>query len=353
MSKKSWYSIKSLAAAGSAAPTATISIHEEIGLWGVTARDFIRDYQALDPSAEISLSIHSPGGDVFEALAIYNTLIRDRARITGRVEGLAASAASLILMAAGRIVMPENAYLMVHNPLGGIRGEADEMRALAELLDKTTTTFAGIYASRTGLPDDEVRTIMAQETWLSAAEAVAKGFADETEAPIQIAALIDDAVLGRFDAMPTALKSSLAQREQQPAPEPRPTSSLAADVVIRACAAAGEASLGAVLVEAAVDQAQLTERLACVAEVRALGRAAGQAGVADELIKAGATAPVARIALSAVRRASAIVVDGAHGTGETLLPAGGPDDLDGSSSTGRPVNARLSVASIYAARKPK
>ena len=346
MSKKSWYSIKSLAAGGAGpANKASISIHDEIGVWGVTARDFIRDYQALDPAAEISLSVHSPGGAVFEALAIYNTLVRDSARITARVEGLAASAASLILMAAGRIVMPENAYVMVHNPLGGMRGEADDMRALADLLDKTTTTFAGIYARRTGLADDEVRAIMTDETWLSAADAVAKGFADETEAPVQIAALVDASVLGRFDALPVALKTSLAPRELPEAPA-QPTS-LSAEAVIRACATAGEPALGAVLIEAALDQAQLDARLACAAEVRALGRAAGQDSIADELIKAGASAPVARIALSAVRRASAVVVDGSHGTGETQLPAGAGDPPAGT------CNTRLSAAGIYAARRPK
>jgi ATP-dependent Clp protease protease subunit len=308
MSKKSWYSIKSLTAGGAGpAIKASISIHDEIGVWGVTARDFIRDYQALDPAAEISLSVHSPGGDVFEALAIYNTLVRDSARITARVEGLAASAASLILMAAGRIVMPENAYVMVHNPLGGMRGEADDMRALADLLDKTTTTFAGIYARRTGLADDEVRTIMADETWLSAADAVTKGFADETEAPVQIAALADASVLGRFDALPTALKTSLAPREMPEAP-----AQLSAEAVIRACAAAGEPSLGAVLIEAALDQAQLDARLASAAEVRALGRAGLDQLVGDAVLAAGAGAP----------------------------PAGTR-------------NTRLSAAGIYAARRPK
>ena len=94
---KKWYSIQSSAQSG--AP-AKISIHDEIGAWGVTARDFIRDFDSLPQDSNIELSVHSPGGSVFEALAIYHVLNRAKDRITARVEGLAASAASLIVMAA-------------------------------------------------------------------------------------------------------------------------------------------------------------------------------------------------------------------------------------------------------------
>ena len=88
---KKWYSIQSSAQSG--AP-AKISIHDEIGGWGITARDFIRDFDALPQDAAIELSVHSPGGSVFEALAIYHVLARVKDRLTARVEGLAASAAA-------------------------------------------------------------------------------------------------------------------------------------------------------------------------------------------------------------------------------------------------------------------
>lgn len=182
---KTWFSIKA-----KADNTAEISIFDEIGMWGVTAKDFIAELKKIT-AKQITLSINSPGGSVFDALAMYNALRSTGAEITGRVMGIAASAASLILMAADKRVMPANSFLMVHNPIGGAYGNAEDMREIADILDKIGASLVSTYVARTGKTEDEVRALLAAETWMTAAEAVELGFADEVEEALKIAATFD------------------------------------------------------------------------------------------------------------------------------------------------------------------
>ncbi len=150
--KKSWYSVKALAKD----TAAEISIYDEIGMWGVTAKDFISDLKKVE-AKELTLFINSPGGSVFDGLAIYNSLRQHPANVTVKVMGVAASAASFIAMAGDRIVMPENAFLMVHNPMGAVFGNADEMRDWADTLDKIAASLVGIYVARTGKDEKEIK----------------------------------------------------------------------------------------------------------------------------------------------------------------------------------------------------
>jgi hypothetical protein len=129
---KTWYQIK---AKSDKPKAADISIYDEIGMWGVSASAFMRDLRSMGELDEINLSIHSPGGDVLDGWAIYNALKNNKAKVTARVEGLAASMASVILMAADEIEIPENAYVMIHNPWGVAIGDAEELRDTAELIE--------------------------------------------------------------------------------------------------------------------------------------------------------------------------------------------------------------------------
>ena len=172
---KTWYQIKAKANSPRAAE---ISIHDEIGLWGVSASAFMRDLRGMGELDEIHLSIHSPGGDVLDGWAIYNSLKNSKAKITARVEGLAASMASVILMAADTVEIPENAYVMIHNPWGLAIGDAEEMRDTADLLDKLGNGLVNAYTSRTGNSEEDVRAWMDAETWMDGKEAVERGFAD-------------------------------------------------------------------------------------------------------------------------------------------------------------------------------
>lgn len=180
-----------------------ISIFDEIGMWGISAKEFIAELKQHAGKA-ILLSINSPGGSVFDALAIYNALRNAGGEVTTKVMGVAASAASLIFMAGDKRVMPENTFLMIHNPMTGAYGNADEMRDIADVLDKIAASLIGTYVSRSGLGEDDVKNLLDEETWLNAADAVEKGFATEMEAEMKIAASFD------LDRIPEEVRAAYA-----------------------------------------------------------------------------------------------------------------------------------------------
>jgi ATP-dependent Clp protease, protease subunit len=143
---------------------------------GVSADRVIKDLNALGKKKAITVRIDSPGGSVFEGTNIYNALVRNPARIHVEIDALAASIASVIAMAGDRIRIADNAMMMVHEPAGVAVGTAQDMRALAGLLDKVRGNLVGIYAKRSSLDEDKVSTMMQAETWLTAAEALQAGF---------------------------------------------------------------------------------------------------------------------------------------------------------------------------------
>ena len=155
----------------------------------VNARGLINRIKALGNVENITLRINSIGGDVFEAQAMYSYLRSHPANITVRVDGLAASAASLVAMAGNRIIMPTNALMMIHNPAGGVWGEAEDMRDTAEILDKIRDTIANVYIARTGLEREKVVSMMDSETWLTATEAHELKFCDEVEESVTATAM--------------------------------------------------------------------------------------------------------------------------------------------------------------------
>jgi ATP-dependent protease ClpP protease subunit len=217
----------------------------EITLFGmvgteITVRGVDAALKALPAATVLNVRINSPGGSVFEGNAIYNILRRHPARKIVIVEGLAASAASLIAMAGDEIVMPANAFMMVHHPFTQMTGDAAAMRDTANQLERIGETIVTVYAQRTKQPADRVRAMLDEETWLTAAEAVELGFADRVEAPLDIAARFD---LSAFSNPPAALAIANASIQETtmsttttPAAPPIPTGAAATFAQVHAIA---------------------------------------------------------------------------------------------------------------------
>ena len=202
---QSWYSIKA-----KANDTAEISIYDEIGFWGVSAASFAQDLKSCGNNLkQINLHIHSPGGDVFDGIAIYNLLKNHPANVTVYIDGLAASMASVIAMAGNEVIMPENAMMMIHKPWGIQGGDAEDMRKYADLLDKVENTLIPAYASKTGKTPEELAEMLSAETWLTAKECVEQGFADKLAEPLVAMASIKSRKLEDFENMPKAMKNML------------------------------------------------------------------------------------------------------------------------------------------------
>lgn len=156
-------------------------LYEEIGGWGVWAED-VAYALARTNASEITVRVNSPGGDVFDGIAIMNALIAHPARVTVMVDGLAASIASVITLAGDRVVMGHSAQMMIHNASTLSWGEAAELRKTADLLDQVSGVIAQAYADRTGTPVEEWAARMDAETWITAQDCVHLGLADEVAA---------------------------------------------------------------------------------------------------------------------------------------------------------------------------
>ena len=148
-----------------------IWIYEQIGedFWsgdGTTAKSFQKELSGIK-AKQIDLHVNSPGGDVFDGLTIYNLIKQHPANVTTYIDGLAASIASVIALAGDKIIMAENALFMVHNPYGHTMGSADEMRKMADVLDKVKDSIALAYTNKTGKTEDEINELMNSETWVS------------------------------------------------------------------------------------------------------------------------------------------------------------------------------------------
>lgn len=169
-----------------AGKSAELYIYDEIGFdwWtggGVTAKSIMEALDEIGDVEQIDLHVNSPGGDIFEGVAIYNALVRNKARLVVYVDALAASAASFIAQAGDEIIMMTASTMMIHDGWGFVMGNADEMRAQADVLDKLSNNIASIYAERTGEPTEEWRAVMKAEAWYTAEEAVSAGLADRVD----------------------------------------------------------------------------------------------------------------------------------------------------------------------------
>lgn len=171
---RSWYRITN-----SSADEAEVMLYDEIGgWWGATADDFIRDLRAIS-APKVRVRVNSPGGSVFEGVAIANAIRGLSADVTIQVDGIAASIASVIAMAGDRVVMMPNTTLMIHDASGVCMGNAADMGEMEELLDLISDNIADAYAARAGGTRDEWRARMRSETWYLPEDAVEAGLADE------------------------------------------------------------------------------------------------------------------------------------------------------------------------------
>lgn len=169
-----WYRITNTA------DTDQVYIYDEIGYFGITADDFVKELQNLK-APKMDLHLNTPGGEVFAGIAIYNAIKDHQAEVTVSVDGMAASAGSFIAMAGDKIIMTKNSMMMIHDAHGLCIGNSNDMRSLSDLLDKHSDNIASIYADRAGGTVDSWRSKMRDETWYSADEAVKAGLADEVK----------------------------------------------------------------------------------------------------------------------------------------------------------------------------
>ena len=194
---------------------AEIWIYEMIGYdwWtggGITAKSFSDDLKALGDLNKIILRINSPGGDVFDGNAIYNILKSHQAEVEVHIDGLAASIASVIAMAGNKVIMPENAMIMIHNPWACGCGEADDLRKMADSLDKIRESIVATYLTRTSLSKEVLIQMMDDETWMTADEAVNNGFADEQVESVKAAASFK---MGYFKNVPEQFENKSITEE--------------------------------------------------------------------------------------------------------------------------------------------
>ena len=152
--------------------------------WGDEVTPDLFREELKQHAGDLTVVINSPGGDVFAGLAIYNALVNHNGNVTVRVDGLAASIASVIAMAGDKIIMSPGSMIMIHRPSVYAAGTVDDMEKAKDVLMKIEEGITPIYAKRTGLSDEKIAELLEAETWMLADKAVELGFADEvSEAP--------------------------------------------------------------------------------------------------------------------------------------------------------------------------
>ncbi|MBU9576444.1 head maturation protease, ClpP-related [Burkholderia multivorans] len=230
---RSWYRIQAKTEPNQ--PTSIeVLIYDEIGLWGISAARFIDEVKAMDDGrAQITIAINSPGGDVFDGFAIHNALLRLGERCTVRIDGLAASAASVIACGGHQVVMAANAMLMIHNPWTFTYGTAQDLRKTADMMDKARDGILAAYRRKApAIEDAALIQMLDEETWLNADEALALGLVDLIGEAVALQACRGSTnVLARFRHPPDALLAGstdialapVTEPEAAPEPSPDPT----------------------------------------------------------------------------------------------------------------------------------
>lgn len=198
---------------------------------GDVSSDMVRRWLAANSkSKDVILRLNSPGGDAFEGVAIYNALKRHDANVIIEVEGLAASAASVIAMAGHEVRVHQGAQIMIHEASTVVWGNAKELRSNADRLEKINVEVAAIYVARTGKSTEEVLKLMADETWMGGKDAVSLGFADKVIAarvkqPQQSARA--QAMLSTYKRTPESVRAQSLSRQMSIAPRMTPLGELA------------------------------------------------------------------------------------------------------------------------------
>ena len=253
---KSWYAVH---ASGEATERVIeVFVYGEIGTWGITASQFMQDLRAVDDGVSpVIAAFNSIGGDLFDGLAMHNTLSRLGERCTARIDALAASAASVAVCGAHKVVIAANAMYMIHNPWTYAAGDADSFRKVADVLDQTMEAIIAAYKAKApNIDETELRRMVAAETWLTANEAVALGLADEVGDGVTVKACLGQGtVLQRYQHAPAELLAQLDEASElppevetpAPAPEPMADSAKLALLITQRCAESGISNLVAPL----------------------------------------------------------------------------------------------------------
>lgn len=249
----------------------------------------------------LTVSLNSYGGDAAMGIAIHNMIARYPGTKTVVVEGIAASAASLIAMAGDEIVMPANAFLMIHEAWGGAMGDADAMRSMAETLDMVSASYRRTYAARTGKSEDDVAALMAAETWFTADAALEAGFATKVSEPAEVRA--DARRLARFNKVPAALSAPAQVITPPAAPAPTATQEVCVTEVPNQAPVQAATPIPAPVAQPAAPQA------ATLAEIQAIAaRARLGAEFVVAQLGAGATVEAARdAAIDAIAAAAPVL----------------------------------------------
>ena len=201
-----WADMPSAATASDNSTITMLDIIGDDGMGGGVSAKRIAAALRTISNRDVTVQINSPGGDMFEGIAIYNLLRAHPARITVDVLGIAASAASVIAMAGDNIRMAPSSFLMLHNAWGVVIGNRHDMAEAATLFERFDGALADIYAARSGMARSEIATLLDAETFLTAEEAVAAGLADiiagETDAASDVSAQVRPDILAkrRIDA---------------------------------------------------------------------------------------------------------------------------------------------------------
>jgi ATP-dependent protease ClpP protease subunit len=184
---------------------ATVDLYGVIGdeYGGITADQFRKEVAAIPSKTPIDVHIHSDGGSFFDGVAMHSQLRQRTGEVNVIVDGIAASAASLVAMAGKTITMAKHSWMMIHEANGALHGRASDFRAAAERLEATNREIVSIYAGRWKGTEDELRAALDAETWLNAEQSVAIGLADSVSDSVAIAACVNANM--KFKNVPKAL----------------------------------------------------------------------------------------------------------------------------------------------------
>lgn len=196
-----------------------IELYDVIGFWGTNAKDFSQRIKAAK-GKNITLRINSPGGSVTDGTAIYNLLKQHTGKVTAQIDGIAASMAGVIAMAASTVIMPDNTFIMIHNPSAFGDGESEDLRKMAELLDKMKENLITAYEAKSGADRKDIAKWMDDTSWFTAAECLELGLCDEVVNSVEAAAFASacDYFPGRFvnAAKPIPPVTTNGGQENQP-----------------------------------------------------------------------------------------------------------------------------------------
>lgn len=347
MTPRAWFKF---AMAAEDAAVAELDIFGSIGTswWddtAVSAKQFLDDLAALPKSVTtIRVRVNSPGGDVFDGVAIANALRDQQAKgriVETTVEGLAASAASVVLMAGSTIKVADNALVMVHHPYTIEMGNAAAMRKMADTLDKITGSIIATYQWHSTLSTEDITALMDAETWMSADEAIANGFATEKVEGLKAAASIDPRAVKALK-VPDQYRARVEQLLEKPSEAAQKPQAAAAIDVLRLCREGGVLDVAEGLIAADAPLADVQARISTEKQARA---AAHQRAV--DIRAACATAKVPELADGYVSGAMTIADVKAHLVTVTALVQKGEID-NGLNPAGARASAPVDITASYA-----